>query len=183
MQESGITTRQMMADIHTRYCGTRLYNQYVSRARAARVAQVIHSEQLLKLSQSDVYWDEVVAVESSDITEVYDLTIEKYHNFIAEDIYVHNSIEQDADVVAFIFREEQYNRTDENEGKAEIIVAKQRNGPTGMVELAFLKQFTRFENMWRDGHQTSPGGGEPSSTSNHQFPPGSKNYLPPATDF
>ncbi len=183
MQESGITTRQMMADIHTRYCGTRLYNQNVSRARAARVAQVIHSEQLLKLSQSDVYWDEVVAVESSDITEVYDLTIEKYHNFIAEDIYVHNSIEQDADVVAFIFREEQYNRTDENEGKAEIIVAKQRNGPTGMVELAFLKQFTRFENMWRDGHQTSPGGGEPSSTSNHQFPPGSKNYLPPATDF
>ncbi|HVF88007.1 MAG TPA: replicative DNA helicase [Pyrinomonadaceae bacterium] len=67
------------------------------------------------------------------------------------DLRESGSLEQDADVVAFIFREEQYNRTEENEGKAEIIVAKQRNGPTGTIELAFLKQFTRFENMWRDG--------------------------------
>ena len=53
-------------------------------------------------------------------------------------------------VVAFIYREEQYNRTEENAGIAEIIVAKQRNGPTGTVKLAFLKEFTRFENMWRE---------------------------------
>ncbi|MDQ3686129.1 MAG: replicative DNA helicase [Acidobacteriota bacterium] len=76
------------------------------------------------------------------------------------DLRESGSLEQDADVVAFIFREEQYNRTEENEGKAEIIVAKQRNGPTGTIELAFLKQFTRFENMWRDG-----GGGGHSSSS------------------
>jgi len=66
------------------------------------------------------------------------------------DLRESGAIEQDADVVAFIYREEQYNRTEENAGIAEIIVAKQRNGPTGMARLAFLKEFTRFENMWRE---------------------------------
>ncbi len=66
------------------------------------------------------------------------------------DLRESGSIEQDADLVAFIYREEQYNRTEENAGIAEILVAKQRNGPTGMVKLAFLKEFTRFENMWRE---------------------------------
>ncbi len=63
------------------------------------------------------------------------------------DLRESGSLEQDADVVAFLFREELYNRTPENEGKAELIVAKQRNGPTGVVPLAFLKEFTRFENL------------------------------------
>jgi replicative DNA helicase len=66
------------------------------------------------------------------------------------DLRESGAIEQDADVVAFIYREEQYNRTEENAGIAEIIVAKQRNGPTGTAKLAFLKEFTRFENMWRE---------------------------------
>jgi replicative DNA helicase len=66
------------------------------------------------------------------------------------DLRESGAIEQDADVVAFIYREEQYNRTEENAGIAEILVAKQRNGPTGVVKLAFLKEFTRFENMWRE---------------------------------
>jgi replicative DNA helicase len=66
------------------------------------------------------------------------------------DLRESGAIEQDADVVSFIFREEVYNQTEENRGKAELIVAKQRNGPTGSVEIAFLKEFTRFENMWRE---------------------------------
>jgi replicative DNA helicase len=66
------------------------------------------------------------------------------------DLRESGSIEQDADLVAFIYREEQYNRTEENEGVAELIIAKQRNGPTGTVNLAFLKEFTRFENLWRE---------------------------------
>ncbi|MBV9957101.1 MAG: replicative DNA helicase [Acidobacteria bacterium] len=66
------------------------------------------------------------------------------------DLRESGAIEQDADVVAFIYREEQYNRTEENAGIAEIILSKQRNGPTGTVRLAFLKEFTRFENMWRE---------------------------------
>ncbi|HEV2707035.1 MAG TPA: replicative DNA helicase [Pyrinomonadaceae bacterium] len=66
------------------------------------------------------------------------------------DLRESGAIEQDADVVAFIYREEQYTRTEENAGLAELIIAKQRNGPTGTVKLAFLKEFTRFENMWRE---------------------------------
>src|SRR6202166_740979 len=68
------------------------------------------------------------------------------------DLRESGSIEQDADVVAFIFREEVY-KPDEPEldGIAEIIIAKQRNGPTGRIKLAFVKRSTRFESMAQDG--------------------------------
>ena len=67
---------------------------------------------------------------------------------LLSDLRESGSIEQDADVVAFIHREEYYNREDEDlKGKAEIIIAKQRNGPTGSVQLAYLSDFTRFENL------------------------------------
>ena len=63
------------------------------------------------------------------------------------DLRESGALEQDADVVMFIFREEQYDPTPENENLAEVIVGKQRNGPTGTVKLAFLKQYTRFANL------------------------------------
>jgi replicative DNA helicase len=66
------------------------------------------------------------------------------------DLRESGALEQDADVVMFIFREDMYEETPENENVAEIIIGKQRNGPTGMVRLAFLKQQTRFENLSRD---------------------------------
>jgi len=62
------------------------------------------------------------------------------------DLRESGSLEQDADVVAFIYREEQHNPTEENEGQAELILAKQRNGPTDTVELVFIKEYTCFEN-------------------------------------
>jgi replicative DNA helicase len=63
------------------------------------------------------------------------------------DLRESGSLEQDSDIVMFIFREEEYKPTDENRGVAEIIIGKQRNGPTGTLKLAFLKEFTRFENL------------------------------------
>jgi len=70
---------------------------------------------------------------------------------LLSDLRESGSIEQDADVVAFIHREEYYNRDNpEVEGQAEIIIAKQRNGPTGSIKLAFLKDYTRFENLAPD---------------------------------
>jgi replicative DNA helicase len=69
---------------------------------------------------------------------------------ILSDLRESGSIEQDADVVAFIFREEVYKKDDPDlEGIAELIVAKQRNGPTDVIKLAFLKRSTRFENLSR----------------------------------
>jgi replicative DNA helicase len=74
------------------------------------------------------------------------------------DLRESGSIEQDADVVAFIFREEVYMKGDEAEAKgvsgiAELIIAKQRNGPTGVIKMAFLKPSTRFANLDRDSIQ------------------------------
>jgi replicative DNA helicase len=67
------------------------------------------------------------------------------------DLRESGSIEQDADLVAFIFREEVYKQEDERlKGMAELIVAKQRNGPIGRVNLVFLKEFTKFENRTND---------------------------------
>jgi replicative DNA helicase len=149
MQERGMSTRILMKRINTVYCGSRLYNQNVSRERAARIAEVVGSAQLMKLAQSDIYWDEITKIERDGNEEVYDLTVDVRHNFVSQNLLAHNSIEQDADVVCFIYRDEVYNPTDENRGTAELIVGKQRNGPTGSVMLAFLKEFTRFENMWR----------------------------------
>ena len=64
------------------------------------------------------------------------------------DLRESGSIEQDADVVAFIYREDYYKPSDENAGMAELLISKQRNGPTGTIKLAFLKEFTRFENYY-----------------------------------
>jgi replicative DNA helicase len=69
------------------------------------------------------------------------------HRPMLADLRESGALEQDADVVMFIFREEQYDPTPENENLAEIIISKQRNGPTGVVKLAFLKQHTRFANL------------------------------------
>jgi replicative DNA helicase len=67
------------------------------------------------------------------------------------------SIEQDADLVAFIFREEVYKPDREDlHGLAELLVAKQRNGPTGTVQLAFLHKFTKFENRAEDLGEPEP---------------------------
>ena len=66
---------------------------------------------------------------------------------LLSDLRESGALEQDADVVMFIFREEQYDPTPENENLADVIIGKQRNGPTGTVKLAFLKQYTRFANL------------------------------------
>jgi replicative DNA helicase len=66
------------------------------------------------------------------------------------DLRESGSIEQDADIVLFIYREEMHNPTEENSGVAELIIGKQRNGPTGSMQLAFVKQFTKFANLWQE---------------------------------
>ncbi len=71
------------------------------------------------------------------------------------DLRESGAIEQDADVVMLLLREEYYAPTEENKGKAEVIIAKQRNGPVGSVELAFLKEITRFTNLAKMEYNTT----------------------------
>ncbi|MEY2469748.1 MAG: replicative helicase, partial [Actinomycetota bacterium] len=101
--------------------------------------------------EREVVWDKVEEVVSIGDQPVYDATVLETHNFIANGILVHNSIEQDADVVMFLYRDEVYNAESADRGGAEVIVAKHRNGPTGVTQLAFLSHYTRFENMARGG--------------------------------
>jgi len=146
MIASGITSRVMHDAIGNVYSGTNIYKQNLSRDRALRIAQAVRSDELELLSVSDVYWDQIKAIAPAGTDNVYDLTVEGLHNFVAGNIVAHNSIEQDSDVVIFLYRPEYY-KSDEKPGVAEVIVAKHRNGPTGMIELKFRRDHTRFYNL------------------------------------
>ncbi len=150
MRDKSISARQLAALSNTKYCGTSLYKQNLSRERMSKIAKIVESDLLLNLAASDIYWDEISSVIYDEDVEVFDLTVADNHNFVSDNLFVHNSIEQDADVVAFIYREDYYKPSEENAGVAELLIAKQRNGPTGTVRLAFLKEFTRFENYYGD---------------------------------
>ena len=80
---------------------------------------------------------------------VFDATVEPTHNFVANGIVAHNSLEQDADVVMFLYRDEVYNNESPDKGSAEVIIAKHRSGPIGTQRLVFLGQYTRFDNAAR----------------------------------
>ena len=102
------------------------------------------ADDLHSLADSDVFWDEAQSVEPDGEADVYDMTVPGTHNFVANGIVAHNSLEQDADVVLFIYRDEKYNPDTDKKGVADIIVAKHRNGPTGQVQLLFLERTTKF---------------------------------------
>ncbi len=105
------------------------------------------TEQLTDATASDVFWDRMIRITPVGDAPVYDLTVPGVHNFLANGIFVHNSIEQDADIVMFIFREDAYDRESEKKGIAEIIVAKHRNGPTDTVNLRFFERTARFADL------------------------------------
>jgi replicative DNA helicase len=139
--------RQFSAAIGTQFCGSTLWKHSPSRSRLAKVAKVLHDAELELLATNDVLWDEIAAVEPLGEQDVYDATVLGLHNFIADGIAVHNSIEQDSDVVILLHREDAYERESPRAGEADLIVAKHRNGPTTTVTVAFQGHYSRFVDM------------------------------------
>ncbi len=102
--------------------------------------------------RGDVLWDRIVALDAAGEAEVFDLEVPAHNNFIANEVIVHNSLEQDADVVMFIYREDPVTAESlppEKANLAEIIVAKHRSGPTGTVTLYFNRRLTEFRDVAR----------------------------------
>jgi replicative DNA helicase len=114
-----------------------------------KIASVLDGSDLELLATNDVFWDEIASVESIGAQEVYDATVEGTHNFVANGIHLHNSIEQDADVVILLHREDAYEKESPRAGEADFIVAKHRNGPTTTVTVAFQGHYSRFVDMAR----------------------------------
>jgi replicative DNA helicase len=152
LERLGTTHRQLAAALGEPYCGGYLLGtparpRSTSRERLGRIAEVCDSKELAALAESDVFWDEVVGIESLGPQPVFDATVPGTHNFVADGVIAHNSIEQDADVVMFLYRDEVYHSDSPDKDTAEVIVAKHRAGRTGVARLVFLDYCTLFANM------------------------------------
>jgi replicative DNA helicase len=147
LAEKKVTQREFSAAVGVQFCGSSLWKSSPSRSRLARVAAVLEDAELDLMATNDVLWDEIVSVSPLGNMDVYDATVLGRHNFIADGIAVHNSIEQDADVVILLHREDAYERESPRAGEADLIVAKHRNGPTTTVTVAFQGHYSRFVDM------------------------------------
>ncbi len=107
--------------------------------RANRVEQVGQMSRGLKILAREL---EIPVIAISQLSRAPEQRPDKRP--ILSDLRESGQIEQDADVVAFLYRDEYYNHESEDEGLAEVIVAKHRNGPTGLTKLAFISQYPKF---------------------------------------
>lgn len=151
MAEKGISHRTMQAARGVAYGGSAHFRFAPSRKTLLQYANIINNEELRRQATNDLFWDQIIEIIPDGEEEVFDLTVPGPACWLADGIASHNSgaIEQDADIIAFIYRDEAYNKESDWKGTAEVIISKQRSGPTGMARLAFLQQFTKFENLAR----------------------------------
>jgi replicative DNA helicase len=147
MRQRSMRPSTLRAAVGTRSRGDLNPSISPSRKRLQRSAAVLDDADLAMLATNDVFWDTVSSIESLGCQDVYDATVLDSHNFIANGINLHNSIEQDADVVILLHREDAYERESPRAGEADLIVAKHRNGPTTTVTVAFQGHYSRFVDM------------------------------------
>ncbi|HEX5421625.1 MAG TPA: replicative DNA helicase [Gammaproteobacteria bacterium] len=149
MRARGVSTRAMARMRGTAYGGSSHFRFAPSRATIAQYADLLRVANPAAWAESDLFWDRVTAVIPDGDEDVFDLTVPGLENWLADGIVTHNSgaIEQDADLIVFIYREEVYEPDTPRKGIADIIIGKQRNGPIGEFHLTFLGEFTKFENL------------------------------------
>lgn len=154
MVSQGITQRQM-ASLRGKSYGVSNVKFSPSRSMVQEYATILNSKTLTRSCTSDIFWDRVIKINPIGIEEVFDLTVPDTSSWLADGIVSHNSgaIEQDADMVCFIYRDEVYNKESEDRGVAELIVAKHRAGETATIRLAWMSEYTLFGNLAKD----SPG--------------------------
>jgi len=164
-KEKGFTERSFQGAIGTNYCGSALYKSNLSRARLNKVANVLEIDHLKELANSDIKWEKIKSITHIGKEMTYDLHVEKEHNFVANNFIIHNSgaIEQDADIVTFIYRPEYYQILEDEEGQslkgmAEVIIAKHRNGALGTIKLKFIDHFAKFVDLDDFGFNDLPSG-------------------------
>ncbi len=153
MRARGISQRQMAVMRGTSYGGTSHFQFAPSRSMLAEYAAILDDGVLAAQATNDLFWDRIVSIEQDGVEEVFDLTVPGPASWLADGIVSHNSgaIEQDADVVMFIYREDVYDENSERKGIADILVLKHRNGPTGKRHLRFEDRFAKFDNL--DNHE------------------------------
>ena len=147
LAEKGMTHQEFATARETSFSGSSPWKTAPSRERLSRVAAVLRDEDLEIEATNDVFWDVVVAIDPDGVEEVFDATVVGNHNFIADGVAVHNSIEQDADMVILLHREDAYEKESPRAGEADFIVAKHRNGPTAVITVAFQGHYSRFVDM------------------------------------
>ena len=140
-----LSWRDVARGLNMSYSGSTLFKTGISRKRMMSLHDYIQDPSLLQLAESNVYWDKLVSITELGEEDVYDATVPGVHNFVANDFIVHNSLEQDSDVVMFLFRREYYDKHDKP-GLAELIVAKNRHGGVGDIPLTFRKEIGQFAN-------------------------------------
>ncbi|MFH1971816.1 MAG: replicative DNA helicase [Patescibacteria group bacterium] len=139
MKEKGLSTREFHKKLGWAYSGTQRYKNGIGRKRLAKINNVFKDKFLKNLSESEIYWDEVSSIKTIGIKNVYDITVPKHANFIANDFIVHNSIEQDSDVVMFLWKDD-----DEKPENVILDIAKHRNGPIRTINLFFKGDRIKF---------------------------------------
>ncbi len=148
MQGLGISARAMAELRGISYGGLSHFNFAPSRKLVAEYADLLDDRHLDDWANCPLFWDRVVEVAPAGEVETFDLTVPNYHNWLADGLTTHNSgaIEQDADMILLIYRDEVYNRETPKKGVAEIDLAKHRNGEIGEIRLTFKGANSRFEN-------------------------------------
>ena len=81
------------------------------------------------------------------ISQSYDIEVSRAANYLSKNILSHNSIEQDADIVLMLYRDDYYNKNTDQPGLTEVILAKHRNGPIGTINLIFDSKSLNFKNL------------------------------------